>query len=56
MGLWTLDGNASDTSGKGNNGTVNGTAQWVPGMVNQALSQEELLWLAGQTKPVAKPF
>jgi hypothetical protein len=37
VGLWTLDGNANDTSGKGNNGTVNGTVQWVPGMVNQAL-------------------
>ncbi len=38
VGLWTFDGNANDTSGKGNNGTVTGgTAQWVPGMVNQAL-------------------
>ncbi len=38
VGFWTFDGNANDTSGKGNNGTVTaGTAQWVPGMVNQAL-------------------
>jgi hypothetical protein len=38
VALWALDGNANDTSGKGNNGTVTaGTAQWVPGMVNQAL-------------------
>ncbi len=38
VGLWTLDGNANDTSGKGNNGTVTaGTAQWVPGTIGQAL-------------------
>ncbi|MEN6337988.1 MAG: LamG-like jellyroll fold domain-containing protein, partial [Phycisphaerales bacterium] len=38
VGLWTLDGNASDTSGKGNNGTVTGgVANWVPGMVGQAM-------------------
>ncbi len=38
VGYWTLDGNINDTSGKGNHGTVTaGTAQWVPGMVNQAL-------------------
>jgi hypothetical protein len=38
VGLWTLDGNANDTSGKGNNGTVTGgTASWVAGAVGQAL-------------------
>ncbi len=38
VALWTLDGNANDTSGKGNNGTATaGTVQWVPGMINQAL-------------------
>jgi len=39
VGLWTLDGNTNDTSGKGNNGTVNGgTAEWVPGAVGQAMN------------------
>jgi hypothetical protein len=37
VALYTLDGNANDSSGKGNNGTVNGTALWVPGKTNQAL-------------------
>mgnify|MGYP000843942956 CR=1 FL=1 len=38
VGLWTLDGNTNDTSGKGNNGTVTGgTASWVPGAVGQAM-------------------
>jgi len=38
VGLWTLDGNADDTSGKGNNGTVTGGAAiWGAGAVNQAL-------------------
>jgi hypothetical protein len=37
VALYALDGNANDASGKGNNGTVNGTALWVPGLVNQAL-------------------
>jgi len=38
VGLWTLDGNTNDTSGKGNNGTVTGgTANWVAGMVGQAM-------------------
>ena len=37
VALYTLDGNANDSSGKGNNGTVNGTALWVAGVTNQAL-------------------
>jgi hypothetical protein len=38
VGLWALDGNTNDSSGKGNNGTLTaGTAQWVPGTINQAL-------------------
>jgi len=38
VGLWTMDGNANDTSGKGNNGTVTGgTANWVAGSVGQAM-------------------
>jgi hypothetical protein len=37
VALYTLDGNANDTSGKGNNGTVNGTGSWVTGKINQAL-------------------
>ncbi|NLH41577.1 MAG: hypothetical protein GX448_07030 [Planctomycetes bacterium] len=38
VGLWTLDGNLNDTSGKGNNGTVTGgTANWVAGVVGQAM-------------------
>ena len=37
VAFYTLDGNANDSSGKGNNGTVNGTALWVPGKTNQAL-------------------
>ncbi len=37
MGLWTLDGNANDTSGKGNNGTLNGPGTWVAGQIGQAL-------------------
>ena len=37
VALYTLDGNANDSSGKGNNGTVNGTGNWVPGKINQAL-------------------
>jgi hypothetical protein len=37
VGLWALDGNANDTSGKGNNGTVSGTAQWASGVLGQAL-------------------
>ncbi|HSV99710.1 MAG TPA: LamG-like jellyroll fold domain-containing protein [Sedimentisphaerales bacterium] len=38
VGLWTLDGNTNDTSGRGNNGTVTGgTASWVPGAVGQAM-------------------
>ncbi len=36
-GLWTLDGNANDTSGKGNNGTLNGPGTWVAGQIGQAL-------------------
>jgi len=35
--LYTLDGDAKDTSGKGNNGTVTGTATWVAGMIGQAM-------------------
>jgi hypothetical protein len=37
VALYALDGNANDASGKGNNGTVNGTALWVTGKNNQAL-------------------
>jgi len=38
VGLWTLDGNANDTSGKGNNGTVTGgTATWIAGAIGQAM-------------------
>ncbi|MCX5644264.1 MAG: LamG domain-containing protein, partial [Phycisphaerae bacterium] len=37
VALYALDGNANDGSGKGNNGTVNGTGLWVPGKINQAL-------------------
>jgi hypothetical protein len=37
VGYWTLDGDAKDSSGKGNNGTVTGTAVWVPGKIGQAL-------------------
>ena len=37
VALYTLDGNANDSSGKGNNGTVNGSGNWVPGKINQAL-------------------
>jgi hypothetical protein len=37
VGLWTLDGNANDTSGKGNNGTLNGPGTWVAGQIGQAL-------------------
>ncbi|MGE5295164.1 MAG: LamG-like jellyroll fold domain-containing protein [Solirubrobacterales bacterium] len=35
--LFALDGNANDSSGKGNNGTVNGFAEWVAGASGQAL-------------------
>ncbi|MEN6338280.1 MAG: LamG-like jellyroll fold domain-containing protein [Phycisphaerales bacterium] len=38
VGLWTLDGNANDSSGKGNNGTVTGgTVNWIPGVTGQAM-------------------
>ena len=38
VALYTLDGNAQDTSGKGNNGTVNGNPVWVTaGKVGGAL-------------------
>jgi hypothetical protein len=37
VALYALDGNANDSSGKGNNGTVNGTGLWVPGVTGQAL-------------------
>ncbi len=30
VALWALDGDAKDSSGKGNNGTVNGTAALGP--------------------------
>jgi hypothetical protein len=35
--LWALDGDAKDSSGKGNNGTLNGGCTWVTGKNNQAL-------------------
>ncbi len=34
---YALDGNATDGSGQGNNGTVVGTGAWVTGMIGQAL-------------------
>jgi hypothetical protein len=37
VALYALDGNATDGSGKGNNGTVVGTGAWVTGMIGQAL-------------------
>ncbi|MCX5643382.1 MAG: LamG domain-containing protein, partial [Phycisphaerae bacterium] len=41
VGWWKLDETsgtmAADSSGKGNNGTVNGTATWVAGTINGAL-------------------
>ena len=37
VALYAFEGNANDSSGKSNNGTVNGTALWVPGKTNQAL-------------------
>ncbi len=37
VALWALDGDAKDSSGKGNDGTVNGAVQWVPGHIGQAL-------------------
>jgi len=37
VAFYALDGNANDSSGKGNNGTVNGTGLWVAGVNNQAL-------------------
>jgi hypothetical protein len=38
--LYAFDGNANDASGKGNNGTVTGTATWVAGMIGQAMQFE----------------
>ncbi len=37
VALFALDGNTNDSSGKGNNGTVTGAAEWVAGVVGQAL-------------------
>ncbi len=37
VALWAMDGDAKDSSGKGNNGTVTGAVQWVPGHTGQAL-------------------
>jgi len=34
---YALDGDATDGSGRGNNGTVIGNGTWVPGMIGQAL-------------------
>ena len=35
---WAMEGNASDSSGNGHDGTINGTPNWVEGKVGQALS------------------
>jgi hypothetical protein len=37
VALFALDGNANDSSGKGNNGTITGAAEYVTGAVGQAL-------------------
>ncbi|UCG57143.1 MAG: hypothetical protein JSU70_20040 [Phycisphaerales bacterium] len=37
VGWWKLDGDASDSSGSGNDGTVFGDPQWVPGRVGDAI-------------------
>jgi len=39
VGFWKLEGNGNDSSGKGNNGTPQGTYSWVTGYdsVNQAI-------------------
>ncbi len=37
VALWALDGDAKDSSGKGNDGTTTGAVQWVPGHTGQAL-------------------
>jgi len=38
VGLWHFDGNATDSSGYGNDGTVYGDADYGPGMFGQALT------------------
>ena len=37
VGWWKLDGNADDSSGKGNNGTVMNGPQWIAGRINGGL-------------------
>jgi hypothetical protein len=37
VGLWKLDGDAKDSSGNGNDGTVNGDPSWVDGRIGGAL-------------------
>ena len=38
VGLWHLDGNTNDSSGKGNDGTIIGTLSYVTGYSGQALA------------------
>ncbi len=37
MAQWALDGDAKDSSGNGNDGTITGPVVWVPGQKGQAL-------------------
>jgi|GEM_PF-2831931 len=43
VGFWKLEGNGNDSSGKGNNGTPEGTYSWVTGYdaVNQAIEFDD---------------
>ena len=37
VGWWKLDGDATDSSGNDNHGTVNGDPNWIPGRIGSAL-------------------
>ena len=38
VGYWPLDGSATDSSGNGNNGTLENNPTWVSGKIGQALN------------------
>jgi hypothetical protein len=47
---WEFEGNASDTSGSGNTGTITGTASYVDGVDYWKVSSGQAIYLNGSTK------
>ena len=53
---WPLDGNTDDVTGNGNDGILNGEAQWVEGVIGEALEFDgDTGWIDAGNDPSLSP-